>query len=132
MLDRYLELLAKDLNLSPIPPADEQKRRHVKLGALSIALQHLDPGFYFHSQIAPVPKQKREELFILMMRANFLGQGTGGATIGLLEDESFLTLSLALPYDMNYKAFKEVLEDFANFVEYWQKEVAKHQAEALK
>jgi len=128
MLDRHLEQLAKDLNLSPTPPADEKKQRHLKLGKLSITLKDLDPGIYFYSQLAPVPKQKKEELFMLLMKANFLGQGTGGGTLGLMEDESFLTLSLALPYDMNYKAFRELLEDFANFVEYWQKEIAKHEA----
>lgn len=132
MLDRYLEQLVKELSLEPVAPADEQKRRHLKIGHLSIALQDLDPGFYFFSQIAPLPKPKREELFMALMKGNFLGQATGGATIGLMEDESFLTLSLALPYDMNYKAFRETLEDFTNFIEYWQKEVAKQQAEALK
>lgn len=132
MLERYLEQLVKELNLEPLAPLDDQKRRHLKLGKLSIALKDLDPGFYYFSQIAPLPQHKREELFIYLMKANFLGQGTGGATLGLMEDESFLTLSLALPYDMNYKAFRETLEDFANFVEYWQKELAKHEAEGLK
>lgn len=127
MLDRHLEQLAKDLSLS-IPAADEKKQRHLNLSNLSISLKDLDPGIYFYSQLAPVPKQRKEELFMLLMKANFLGQGTGGAVLGLMEDGSFLTLSLALPYDMNYKTFRETLEDFANFVAYWQKEIAKHEA----
>lgn len=125
MLDRHLEQLTKDLSLSPIPPTDEKKQRYLTLSKISIALKDLDPGIYFHSQLAPTPKQKKEELFMLLMKANFLGQGTGDATLGALEDESFLTLSLALPYDMQYKAFKELLENFVNFVDYWQKEIAK-------
>lgn len=127
MLDRHLEQLASDLSLT-IPAADEKKQRHLKLDKLSISLKDLDPGIHFYSQLAPTPRQNKEELFMFLMKANFLGQGTGGGTLGLMEDESFLTLSLSLPYDMNYKTFREKLEDFANFVDYWQKEIAKHEA----
>jgi len=132
MIDRYLQELVKELDLTPPSPPDEQKRYHVNLGKLSITLKYLDPGFYYFSQIAPLPSYKREELFILLMKANFLGQGTGGGTLGLMEDETFLTLSLGLPYEINYKAFRETLEEFVNFVEYWQNEIGKHKAEALK
>ena len=57
------------------------------------------------------------------MKANFLGQGTGGAVIGMDPEENLLTLSLLLPYDMNYKMFREALEDFANFLDYWKTEL---------
>ena len=63
------------------------------------------------------------------MKANFLGQGTGGATIGLKEDESFLTLSLSLPYEMNYRAFKDAVEEFVNYLEYWKSEAARHETQ---
>jgi hypothetical protein len=39
---------------------------------------------------------------------------------------------LSLPYEMNYKAFKESLEDFANFVEFWKKETVRFEIEAEK
>lgn len=125
MLDRHLQQLVTDLRLDPIPPADEQKQRHLKLDKLLVSMRDLDPGIFFSSLLPPVPKQKKEELFIFLMKANFLGQGTGGGALGLMEDESFLTLSLALPYDVNYRLFKETLEEFTNFAEYWQKEIAK-------
>ncbi len=69
---------------------------------------------------------------MLLMKANFLGQGTGGGALGLKEDESSLTLSLSLPYEMNYKVFKDSLEEFANFIDYWKKELARHDKEAEK
>ena len=64
------------------------------------------------------------------MKANFLGQGTGDATIGLDENENFLTLSLVLPYDMNYKMFKDALEDFVNYLDYWKEELIRHKKAA--
>ena len=72
-----------------------------------IPLRDLEPGVAMQAKICPCPEKKQEELFIFLMRANFLGQGTGGARIGLDSEEKFLTLSLGLPYEMNYQGFKE-------------------------
>lgn len=46
------------------------------------------------------------------------------------EDESFLTLSLSLPYEMNYMAFKDAMQEFVNYLEYWKTETARHEKEA--
>jgi hypothetical protein len=132
MLDHHINSLIAEFNLQPLSPPDEQKIRYLDLGDVSIGIKNLEQGSYFYSQLSPVPSQKKEELYIKLMQANFLGQGTGTSTIALTEDESFLTLSLALPYEINYLSFKETIEDFANFVEYWKKEIAKHQFEAVK
>jgi hypothetical protein len=131
MLDRYLEQFVTEFQLAPLPPANEQKQRELKIGDLAVGIKEIDQGIYLVAKIAPVPQAKREELYIHLMKANFLGQGTGGSTIGLLEDESFLTLSLALPYEMNYNTFKETIEDFVNFVDFWKKEVARVGSETL-
>lgn len=132
MLKTLLQQLCQDLGLDTVPPVDEQQFHQLKIGAFDIGLKDLDPGFYFSSNIGPLPKKKTEDFLMLLMKANFLGQGTGGATLGLKEDESFLTLSLSLPYEMNYKAFKDSLEEFANFVEFWKKESVRHELEAGK
>jgi hypothetical protein len=60
------------------------------------------------------------------MKANLFGQGTLGAAIGLDPKQNILTLSLQLPYDMNYSHFKESVEDFTNIVDYWRVEVDTH------
>lgn len=89
--------------------------------ALKIKIKDLNPGVYFFSPICPCPKEKLEDLFIYLMKANLFGQGTFGAVIGLEEEN--LTLSSALPYDMNYRDFKEIVEDFANTVDFWKEEI---------
>jgi hypothetical protein len=129
MLKNLLPQLCQELALAA-PSLDEHKVHHLKIGPFEIALKDLEPGYYFYSNIGPLPTKKKEDFLMMVMKANFLGQGTGGGALGLKEDESSLTLSLSLPYEMNYKAFKDNLEEFANFVDYWKKETVRHETEA--
>ena len=127
LVEQHLLTLVNELGLEALAPKDEMKRFKLNLGPeLSVFVRELEEGFTLSSRVAQVPPKKREELFILLMKANFLGQGTGGSAIGMEEDEKFLTLSLAIPYEMNYKAFREQIEDFANFADYWRGEVMRH------
>lgn len=128
MLEKYLRQLITEFKLDPLAPLDENKMFSLKLSGFDIFLKHLDPGIYLHAKITQLlPQYRKEEALSLLMKANFMGQGTGGGTIGLTEDESFLTLSLSLPYDMNYKEFKESLEDFVNFLDYWKIKITSKQ-----
>jgi len=121
MLEKYLRQLIAEFNLDALSPLDENQMFSLKLNDFEIALKQLDPGIYLHSKIIPfLPEYRKEATLSLLMQANFLGQGTGGSTLGLTEDESFLTLSLGLAYEMNYKEFKDVIEDFLNFLDYWK------------
>lgn len=131
MLEQLLNTLAEELEFEEIPKKDEGNTYDVSLNPqLTIRIQELDSGLSFWSKIGPCPIVKREELFILLMKANFLGQGTGGSTIAFDENENFLTLSLVLPYDMNYKMFKDALEDFANYLDYWKEELVRYKKAA--
>lgn len=122
MLQDFQEQLCKELDLRIVPG-------QLTIGECAIAVKDLNPGLSLHARICPCPEKKREALFIYLMRANLLGQGTGGARIGLDPEEKFLTLSLGLPYEMNYQSFKETVEDFANYLLHWRGEVAKFEKE---
>ena len=128
MLQKLLEQLLQELGLGT-PLLDEQKLFHLNISGFDISLKEIEPNFYISANIGPLPQNKKEEFLMLVMKANFLGQGTGGSVIGLTENESFLTLSLSLPYEMNYITFKERIEDFTNYLDYWKKEITKHEAE---
>lgn len=125
MLEKLVAELYREFKMGEIPAEDEKKRRTVMLGGFAISIRETDPGLFFSASIAPLPTVKKEEFLTLVMKANFLGQGSGGATIGLEEDESSLTLSCAFLYDMNYHAFKDALEKFTNFLQFWKTEVAR-------
>jgi hypothetical protein len=132
LVEQYIQKLREELEL-PAQGPKEDRGFKLELGPeMSLFLKEQDPGISFFSTIGPLPEKKREELFILLMKANFLGQGTGGSVIGLDREEKLLTLSSNIPYDMNYKTFKESVEDFANFVDYWKKELLRHSEQAEK
>lgn len=132
MLEQNLKQLATDLELEKAPEKDEKGGYSLLLNPeLTVRLRELDPGVYLSAHIGPCPMKRREDLFILLMKANFLGTGTGGSAIGLDEDEKFLTLSLALPYDMNYKMFREVIEDFTNYRDYWREEIIRFETQEI-
>lgn len=129
MLRDYLEQLCKELAIDATPKRNEQHVYPFRLGEELIALKDLEPGIAMQARICLCPAKKKEELFMFIMRANLLGQGTGGARIGLDSEEKFLTLSLGLPYEMNYQGFKDNFEDFVNYLIYWRDEVTKFENE---
>ncbi|MES2273074.1 MAG: type III secretion system chaperone [Chlamydiota bacterium] len=130
LLREYLEQLHGELAIQTKPKLNESKFFPFRLSdEVELLLKDLDPGVAMLAKICICPKLRREDLFIYLMRANLLGQGTGGARIGLDQEEKFLTLSLGLPYEMNYQAFKESLEDFVNYLIYWREEVTKFENE---
>ena len=127
MLEYFLKLLKDELKLAEIGSKNQLGEFLLPLNQeTTILLKELDPGIGYFSRIDLFPTEKREEFVIYLMKANYLGQGTGGAVIGLDGEEKFLTLSLVLPYEVNYKAFRESLEDFVNYLDFWRDEIKKH------
>lgn len=126
MLEKLLESLCKELSISPVPARSKDKfYTLVFSSSVVVKMNDLEPGIGMMANIAECPKTKREDIFIHLMRANLLGQGTGGCRIGLDANEKVLTLSLGLPYEMNYSTFRDKFEDFVNYVIYWREEIDK-------
>ena len=90
---------------------------------ISIFMGEIENTIYIKSTIAPTPKENKEDLFITLMKANLLGDGTGGSVIGLEKDEKNLTLSYLFQYEVTYDEFKEKIEDFVNYLIYWREEI---------
>ncbi|MBX9922535.1 MAG: type III secretion system chaperone [Rhabdochlamydiaceae bacterium] len=131
MLEEHLKQLAEDLELPPLLPKDKSSCYYLPLANdFEITVRSLKNGCAFFSKVAAVPTQKREEAFLYFMAANLLGQGTGNQVLGIDPEEKFLTLSCIIPYDMNYKEFKEKIEDFANYLNYWRVEAEKREKDA--
>lgn len=126
MLEKLLRTLCNELSISPVPERNKENSYLFQFNdSILTKLTDLDPGVCISSTICAVAKTNKEDLYIYLMRANLLGQGTGGCRIGLEQNEKVLTLSLGLPYEMNYSTFKEKFEDFINYVIYWREEVEK-------
>lgn len=61
-----------------------------------------------------------ETLFINLMKANFLGQGSGNGIISLHPEESCFIYSLILKRNPTYLHFKDGVEMFLNYLEFWR------------
>ena len=89
---------------------------------LSINMSEIPSGFIFKANVAPFP-MAQEELFVTRtMLANLYGQGTRGAILGLSPEGNTLTLTLVIDFPVDYKGFREHLEDFLNTVDFWRAE----------
>ena len=128
MLEQHITQLTADLGLSPPSPKDSTGYLQIQLNDdLAISLKDLSPGFAIVAKLGSIQSPNQEELFIYLMKANFLGQGTGEQIIGIDPDEKFLTLSYSISYEINYPKFKEILEEFVNYLIYWKGEVKRMQ-----
>ncbi|MCB1107520.1 MAG: type III secretion system chaperone [Chlamydiia bacterium] len=132
-LEKLVEMLAQELKLPALPQKDKNGCYQLKINpSIDILMKALEPGVFIYAKMLPIPKEgNKEALFIHLMKANLLGQGTGGAAIGIDEGEKFFTLSLSLPFEVNYKTFHENLEDYLNYIDYWKEEIPKLQAQIM-
>ncbi len=122
-IEDYLKALLQELNLDDKIYADEKKIYHLTLeDNLVIFVKDLNPGFYFLCQLMPVPEENPENIFMALMLGNLFGQGTGGSVIAIDQESNMLTLSFALPYRFTFQEFRNQLEDFTNYVDFWRRE----------
>lgn len=122
-LETLLKEMEKDYELkNPIPsigvgvwqiPADE---------GVAINVSQVPQGIFFSSIFMDAPLGKEEELYEHMLFANLFGQGTEGAVLGLDEEGRKLTLSRLIDYDVDYKAFQALFEDFVSSIDFWREE----------
>lgn len=126
-VDQLLETLVSELDLGAVPQKDKNGEYQLKIHEnAQVSITELEPGIFFTTKIMPIPdSSNKEALFIYLMKANLLGQGTGGGAIGIDPSEKFLTLTLSLPEETNYTRFKEGLEDLLNYLDYWREEVVR-------
>jgi hypothetical protein len=80
-------------------------------------------GVSLKCQVTQIPRNRQEELFEELMRANLFGEGTQGAILGLNEEGSHLTLCQEINYDIDFPQFRDRVEDFINSVDFWREEV---------
>ena len=71
-----LEKLCGELDIE-MPKSDREKNYTLSIHPeVPMVLREILPGFSIRANVIECPDQKREEWFMYVMRANFLGQGT--------------------------------------------------------
>lgn len=88
-----------------------------------VFVKDLEPGAYFSTPLAPFLEEGRESIVMHLMKANYIGQGTGDGALALDTEEKNLLFTLSCPKHLTYQTFCEALESFLNFTAYWRTEV---------
>lgn len=125
MLDAYMQRLAQEMevDLSSLKTATSGVYTIPVDQQTSVKITEL-PGFVtIDAVIATCPTKSTEEFYTNVLLGNLMGQGTGGATLSLNEQGNLLMLSHSLENNIDYKAFKDVLEDFLNTIDLWRSEI---------
>ena len=131
LLGSILSDFEKYLGLAPIEGRNENQGWWLMQisNTNEVWVKDLNPGIYMRGTIGPtIGPGNHEDFFMYLMKANYLGQGTGGSIISIDPSEKFLTLALCIPYEINYKIFRDKLEDFLNYLEYWREEIKNYEA----
>lgn len=93
----------------------------------TITVTDLGSSFRMDCRVIDAPRGKEEDLYTQMLLANLFGQGTYGSVISLDDEARHIELSRTIDYDINFKDFKDILEDFINAVDFWREEALNYQ-----
>jgi hypothetical protein len=118
----YTKQLALELELSDNLKSDKPDSYVFTFSkTIDVNIKTISEGFFFSSDLGLCPEKNSEEFFMLTMHANLFGLGTGGGIIGLNDEGKKLIFSLYYPKKTSYKQFKDLVEDFVNWVDMWLK-----------
>lgn len=123
MLDKYIEMLAKELEITEslgteVPgvyaiPIDEE---------VNVLISTVSDGVELTCTLAPCPTEE-EDFFTQALSANLYGEGTDLSVLGIDAEGKLVTLSRSINYSVNYEEFRNIVEDFLNSVEFWIAEI---------
>jgi Tir chaperone protein (CesT) family len=121
-IEQLVERLAKELELEKIPSSGAGVFTLPLEEDLRVIISTSSQGLVLDCTLYPCPKERQEIFFTKVLLANLMGQGTKGAIIGLDEEAEKLTLHLETDYQVEYKEFRDIIEDFLNVVDFWREE----------
>jgi len=123
MLYEHLTQLLKELKVEGTLPRG-QTAFDLEIEGVLVSITDAPPGMELFAVLDKLAEvENYEPLYRKLLRANFLGQATSRATLGLDEDGERVTLSLFVPTVRSYREFHDAIEDFVNAVSFWKEEV---------
>lgn len=124
MLDKFVQDLTKELELEDSLATDVPGVYTLPFeDNLSITMSEQSSNLTLSCVVGPAKKQNEEDFYTRVMLGNLFGQGTKGSILGLSDDANQLLLNQSINYTIDYKEFRDILEDFINTAEYWRLEL---------
>ncbi len=122
-MKEILDDLAKETGLTVRAVKDQKGSFDVWVNPeVKVRLDILEPGIQLSADIGKIPQEKKEDLLMHLMEANFLGQGTGGNILGISKDEKKITLRFVKPFEILKQVLHDDLESFVNHLLYWREQ----------
>lgn len=93
---------------------------------INVKITVLPQGFSLFAAVIACPQSNKEQFLSQALLANLFGQGTRGSVLGTTDDGNLLTLSKLVEYNVDYKDFRETLEDFVIVIDFWREQARTH------
>lgn len=124
MLEKLMQQFSQDLELDQPMHTEMHGVYTVALEEdLVVNISEMGQGIHFTCTLGPTPKGNEEAFFTQTLLANLFGQGTKGAVLALNDEGSELKLTRDIDYRLEYREFRDMLEDFINAVDFWREEM---------
>jgi hypothetical protein len=121
MLETYLKQLSSQYSLLVNFEKDVEGFMHLQIDPhLDLFLKELPKGMMCKATVAPMPGKDQEDLLALLMRANYLGQGTKGGVLALDDTAQTIIFFSSISYEYTYPEFKDKIEEVMNYLNYWK------------
>ena len=125
MLEDFIEKLSREMELeeplkAQVPgifvlPLDE---------GLNITITSTPShSLAFSCTVGVCPNTGKEAFYTRLLLANLFGQGTKGAVLALDLEAGQVTLTQNFDYHLEYKDFRDAIEDFINAADLWKQEI---------
>lgn len=126
-VDAFIKQLAADYEIKEFDSEESGKWKIPLDEGETIYITDLGHGIKIEARIMDTPRGKEEDLFERMLFANLFGQGTWGSVLSVDDEAKHIELTRTIDYEINYKEFKDIVEDFINAVDFWREEALNYQ-----
>jgi hypothetical protein len=126
MIEEFIPKLQQELELQGPLNREGAGAFALQLDATTITISDVPPGFLLAATLGELSLELVELFYVKLLRGNFMRQASYGAVLGLDETGTKIMLQLYVPRKVNFREFKERLEDFINVIDFWNAEIALH------
>lgn len=123
MLEAFIQELALEMEVGETLPMEVPGVYVLPLDEdMKVLITAIPEGYFLSCVIAPFPAMNREKFVTQAMLGNLFGQGTHGGVLGLSENGNLVKLTKVVFSTVDYRGFRDVVEDFINTIDYWRAE----------
>lgn len=124
-IQQYLEKFTHEMEMGPLYEKISEKEFLLLFEEKNTSLIISGDSFILLRNLEEIPKEESESLCAYLLYANFLGQGTGYSCLSLREDMQTIALNMLISYEVTYKNFLEIIEEFVNYADFLTDEIKK-------